>query len=186
MRRILSITEIAEKEKRTKRIGGIVIIALLVLSSLGFALSGFGGSGNEDNGASKEGFSYNGQNWVYTIGTQKYYFTYHPDDINSSLLGLTKSLPDFAGKQINIDSELAGGLPEISNTLGAYTSKITEVCYGKCERDLPEKECLSGAEPMIIIRENETESFIEKDNCLFIQGNLKTVDAFLYRVLGIN
>ncbi len=185
MRRILSLGELAEKEQRRKRLGGIVIIALLVLSSLGFALSsvGTGGNGSTDL---EEGFTYNGQNWVYAVGTQKYYFTYHPDDINSSLLGLTKSLSDFAGKQIYIDSELPGGLQEIYNSLGSYTGKITEVCYGKCERDLPEKECLPGAEPMIIIRENETESFIEKDNCLFINGDLKTVDAFLYKVLGIN
>lgn len=184
MRRILSIEELAEKEKKNKRIGGIVIIALLVLSTLGFALSSFGGNSN-NNSDLKEGFSYNGQNWVYTSGTQKYYFTNHPDEINTSLEGLTKSLGYFAGRQIYIDSELSGGLQEIYNTLGTYTEKINEVCYGPCERDLPEMECSIDGEPMIIIRENETEKFIEQDNCVFINGNMKTVDAFLYRVLGI-
>src|SRR3989344_947428 len=185
MRRILSLDEIAEKEKKRKRISGIVIIALLVLSSLGFALSsvGNGGNGNSDL---KEGFSYNGQNWVYTSGSQKYYFINHPDEINTSLEGMTMSLADFASKQIYIDSELAGGLHEVYNNLGVYAEKIKEVCYGSCDRDLPEKECSAGAEPLIIIRENETESFVEKDNCLFINGNMKTVDAFLYKVLGIN
>jgi len=185
MRRILSLDEIAYKEKKRKRISGIVIIALLVLSSLGFALSsvGNGGNGNSDL---KEGFSYNGQNWVYTSGSQKYYFINHPDEINTSLDGLTMSLADFGGKQVYVDSELSGGLQEIYNTLGTYTGKISEVCYGTCNRDLPEKECSAGAEPLIIIRENETESFVEKDNCLFINGNLKTVDAFLYNILGIN
>ncbi|MEK6811056.1 MAG: hypothetical protein AABX96_00950 [Nanoarchaeota archaeon] len=184
MRRILSIGEIAEKEQRRKRIGGIVIIALLVLSTLGFALSSFGGDNNTQDNL-KEGFSYNGQNWVYTSGSQKYYFINHPDEINTSLEGLTKTLADFAGKQIYVDSELVGGLQEIYNTLGIYAGKVNEVCYGSCERDLPERECLPDTEPMIIIRENETEGFVEKDNCLFIKGNLKTVDAFLYGVLGI-
>lgn len=187
MRRILSLAEIAEKERKNKRLGGIIIIALLVLSSLGFALSSVGNGGNNGNeGELKDGFSYNGQNWIYTSGSQKYYFINHPDEINTSLEGLTMSLSDFAGKQIYVDSGLSGGLQEIYNSFGSYAGKISEVCYGKCERDLPEKECSVGAEPFIIMRENETESFVEKDNCLFITGNLKTVDAFLYKVLGIN
>ena len=185
MRKILSLGEIAEKERKRKRLGGIVIIALLVLSSLGFALSSVGNGGNNNNQL-EDGFSYNGQNWIYTVGAQKYYFTNHPDEINTSLVGLTMGLSDFAGKQVYIDSELIGGLQEIYNSLGAYTGRISEACYGSCERDLPERECSVGAEPFIIIQENETESFVEKYNCLFISGNLKTVDAFLYNVMGID
>lgn len=177
------MAESAEKEIRRKRLGGIVIIALLVLSTLGFALSSFGGNSNVEV---DDGFSYNGQNWIYTVGSQKYYFTNHPDEINTSLSGLTKNLVDFSNKQVYIDSEIVGGLQEIYNTLGPYSGKISEACYGTCEKDLPEKECLANENPMIILRESTVERFKEKENCLFIEGDLKTVDAFLYRVLGIN
>src|SRR3989338_9038926 len=126
MRRILSLDEIAYKEKKRKRLGGIVIIALLVLSSLGFALSSVGNGGNGNSNELEDGFSYNGQNWVYSFGTQRYYFKYHPDEINTSLEGLTMGLSDFAGKQIYVDSEISGGLQEIYNSLGIYTGKISE------------------------------------------------------------
>ncbi len=184
MRTILSAAEMAEKEKKRKRIGGIVIIALLVLSSLGFALSSV--SNNNQSEVNEEGLNYNGQYWVYSLGEQKYYFTYHTSEINTSLIGLTKTLGDFSNRQVYIDSQIGGGLQEIYNSLGIYASKVVEACYGKCERDLPEKECAPGGEILLVLRENETSRISEENNCVFLNGDLKTVDAFLYRVLGIN
>jgi len=182
MNNIRSLKDYSGSEQRRKRAGGIIIIVLLLLSTIGFALSivDFGSNGATEE---KQGFSNNGQYWIYTAGSQKYYFTYHVDEINYTF-STTKSLADFGSKQVYVDSQIPGGLQEIYNSLGAYTSRINEACYGSCGRDLPEKNC-SISEPLIVLRESNTEKIIESDSCVFIDGNMKTVDAFLYKILGI-
>lgn len=183
MRRILGYEEVARKEKRNRRVGGIVIISLLILSTLGFALSNVGT--NDNSNASEDGFFYNGQYWVYTVGAQKYYFTHHPDELNASSQFMSKNLADFSNKQIYVDSEINGGFQEIYGPLGSYSSKISEACYGSCEKDLPEKNC-DGVDEMIVLRESLSERIREEGSCTFIEGSIKTVDSFLYKILGIN
>src|SRR3989344_411533 len=117
MKNIRSLKDYSESERRKKRIGGIVIIALLLLSTIGFAFSIVGFGGNGSNTEETQGFSHNGQYWVYTVGSQKYYFTHHPNEINYSF-STSKNLADFGNKQVYVDSEIAGGLQEIYNSLG--------------------------------------------------------------------
>src|SRR3989344_2176004 len=185
MNKIRSLDEIARGEQRRKKIGGIVIITLLLLSTIGFALSIVGFGSNNSTPGDVQGFSFNGQYWVYTAGSQKYYFTNHVNEVNLSLVNINKTLTSFSNKQIYVDAINNIELQELYNGLGTHATKINEACYGKCTRDLPEKSCLS-IEPLIVIRQNEIESVTEQDNCIFIEGNLKTIDAFLYKVLGIS
>ncbi|MBM3232383.1 hypothetical protein FJZ21_03345 [Candidatus Pacearchaeota archaeon] len=173
--------EIERKEQRRKRISGIFIISLLLLSTLGFALSMVSFEG-QSSAEEVQGFSNNGQYWIYTVGTQKYYFTHHVEEVDLSLYTIDKNLADFGGKQVYVDSQIDGGLQEVYNSLGAYIGRINEACYGECTRDLPEKDC---SEPMIVIRNSETPVIREQDSCIFIEGDMKTLDAFLYKVLGI-
>jgi len=184
MSNIRSLKDYSESEKKRKRIGGIVIIVLLLLSTVGFAFSLVGFGDNGTNNEDIQGFSSNGQYWVYTVGSQKYLFTHHPDEINYTF-SISKTLADFGNKQVYIDSEIPGGLQEVYNSLGAYTGKIGEACYGSCEKDLVEKDC-SGFETLIVMRESEIEQITEDRSCIFINGNIKTVDAFLYKILGIS
>ncbi|MEK6908580.1 MAG: hypothetical protein AABX23_00835 [Nanoarchaeota archaeon] len=184
MGQIRSLKEITQREQRRKRISGIVIISLLLLSTLGFALSmvNFGGNNVPDE---TQGFSNNGQYWIYTTGNQKYYFTHHVDEVNTSSYQISKNLADLSGKQIYVDTEMIGSLQEIHNSLGLYLGNIKEACYGQCERDLPEKDC-SSPDPLIVVRDDYIQSITEEQNCIFIKGNMKTVDAFLYKILGIS
>lgn len=183
MSRIRSLGETAKKEERRKRISGIVIISLLLLSTVGFALSMVNFGANPTIEEEIQGFSNNGQYWIYTVGSQKYYFTHHVDELNLSSYNLSKNLADFGGKQIYVDSELTGGLQEIYNSLGLYVGRVNEACYGICDKDLPELDCSFG--PLIVVRESEIESITEEHSCIFINGDMKTLDTFLYKILGI-
>jgi hypothetical protein len=183
MSQIRSLGDIARKEQRRKRISGIFIISLLLLSTIGFALSmvNFGGQNVSEQ---TQGFSNNGQYWIYTAGNQQYFFTHHLEEVNASQYNVTKTIADFSGRQIYIDSQLAGGLQEVYSSFGPYLGRVNEACYGPCNRDLPERDCSS--EPFIVIRESEIPSITEEQSCIFINGNMKTLDAFLYKVLGIS
>jgi len=185
MQKIQTAATLAASEQRRRRIGGIVIIAILLLSTAGFALSGVGfGNDNSDNGQS-DGPVYNGQYWVYTIAGQQYSFTNSASELDFSVVSsLQKNLADFSNRQIYIDSDSSAMSQEILINLGRHVRRINEACYGECEKDLPEKTCDS--EPMIIIRTSEQQNIREEQNCIFINGDLKSVDAFLYKILGLN
>ncbi len=181
MRKIQTALEIAEKERKRRRIGGIVIIALLLLSTLGFALNGVGINSEETN---QDGLKFDGQSWTYFLAGQPVYrFTYGLNDLNFTNLNFDKNIADFGGKNIYIDSNEIG-LREIASNLGRHTSKMGEACYGSCERDLPELSCDS-ADILIVIKQNYS-GIREERNCVFIEEDLKIIDSFLYRILGIN
>ena len=181
MQNIRSLKDSVSSELRRKRIGGIIIIALLLLSTLGFAIS-FVGLKGDTSSLETQGFTYNGQYWVYTASTQKYYFTYHIDEVNASSYIISKNIADFAGKQIYVDSDTSVASQEIYTNLASY-SRISEACYGTCNKDLPEKNC--SGEQLIVIRQSQSSSIREQESCTFIDGDMKTVDAFLYNILGI-
>ena len=62
-----------------------------------------------------------------------------------------------------------------------YSYRIQDACYGECERDLPEKSC---EEKIIVFRESQEKQIYQEGNCIFIDGDLSSVDAFLYKILG--
>lgn len=184
MKKIQTTAILAAAEQRRRRIGGIVIIALLLMSTAGFALSGVSFGGNGGNGNQGDGPVYNGQYWIYDLGGQQYSFINPASELDFSVAeGMTKNLADFSGKQIYLDSDNAAALQEILLNLGRHTPRISEACYGECDRDLPEKTCES--EPMIIVRTSESQIIREEQKCVFIEGDLKTVDIFLYKMLGL-
>ena len=52
------------------------------------------------------------------------------------------------------------------------------------DRNLPEKEC-NGDYNFIVIRESEIEKVYSEDNCIFIDGDIKSIDAFIYNIFEI-
>jgi len=183
MRPIQTAELLQKKEIRNRRIAGVVIIALLLLSTAGFALNGVG---IQRDDSSSDGLNYNGQSWVYTTGSRQYSFTSHPDELVNVSVDITSTLADFSGKQMYIASETGLGTQEIFSTIGTYASRIGEACYESCTRDLPEKTCVAGGDHLIVVRLNEDMSVTEQDSCIFIDGDIRAVDAFLYQILGIN
>jgi hypothetical protein len=182
MKSIQTASAIEEQQRKRKKLGGTIIIGLLLLSTVGFAISGTGiGKPKE-----QEGLQYDGQYWTYFIsGNPIYRFNYAIKELDFTNISLSKTLVDFGGKNLFIDSSDINSLQEIALNLGRHALKLSEACYGSCSRDIPEMTCdVDGV--FIVVKESETPSIIEENNCVFINGNLKQIDAFLYRVLGLN
>lgn len=183
MERIRSIVEKERSEKRKKLWLGAFFIAILVLSTLGFALTGVYNSSNTQTDNQNGDGQYNGQYWVYNLGGQEFYFNNDINDINFENVELDKRLNSYSGKKLFIDSENEVVSNLLAGNLGRFAERVQEACYGECERDLPEKDC---SENLIIWRESEEKKVFEEQNCVFIYGDLSMLDAFLYRVLGFN
>ncbi len=178
----LQTTSSLEKQQiKRKRIGGIVIIGLLLLSTLGFAISSTGITKQKK----PEGLQYDGQYWTYFVsGIPRYRFAYGLEDLNFENLSLAKTLSDFENKNLFIDSDDSSPIQEIASNLGNHVSKISEACYGSCSKDVPELSC--DTEGVLVVIKPEGNSVTENENCIFINGDLKKVDAFLYKLLGLN
>ena len=187
MRKIKSEEDIKRGKKRVKIIVGAVLVFLMVFSTAGFALYGqsdsnSGAIGSSNPGDPGFGSNYNGQYWVYQIGGQEFYFTNVRELTQNIPVEIQTTLQDYTGSNIFVDSDDREVLNEISISLGRYTQRLQEACYGSCEENLPEKDC---TENLIVFSESENSRVYQEDKCVFIEGDLTSVDAFLYRILGI-
>jgi len=166
MRKIQSPEETAKKKKRNNMIIGLFMLAVLVLGTVGYGFSGFSDSAQntEDSQENQEPNLRNSLDSVKTIPVT-----------------LNKTLNDFIGKTLYIASENQEATNEIASTLGIYSQRIQLVCHGSCEQDLPEKDC---SEEIIVFKDSPENKVYQEENCIFIEGDIKAVDAFLYKILG--
>jgi len=183
MRKIKSKEQIKKIEMRNKALVGVVLIALMIFSTAGFAFYGHGtlGVDNTDD-IIDETLNYNGQYLTVNSGGQQFYFSSGEDLIKDIPVNIQKTVGDYTGQTIYVDSENEQNLIEISNNLGRY-GKILPACYGSCERDVPEFDC---SQNILVIRDNSERKVYQENNCIFIEGGLSSIDAFLYEILSIN
>jgi len=181
-----------KKDRRNKTIIGIILAVLMLMSTAGYAFFSMektdtGGGGEvKYNGVSfvsQEGF------WRAEIQGSTFYFHYLPNETQSKSLGnIKKTLSDYSGKPLYLagDSE---AWPEIAINLNSFVLRVQDACLRgeNCTNDLPVKNC---SDNMIVVRNQESgvKAILEEDNCVFILSNdsLRDVDAFLYRILGVN
>lgn len=176
MRRIGTEKERARKEKRSRILVGAFMLALLIFSTVGFGLyySSSGSSSGVQNNADT-----NPSPWSLDISGNRVYFLNSKDSVSDININAFKDLSNYAGNALYIDSESEEITQEIANTIGLYSSRVQRACYGICEDDYPEKDC---TENLIVYEYSQEDSIVQEDNCVFIEGDIKTVDAFLYSV----
>lgn len=180
MKKIKSQEERDAEDKRNRLIIGIVMIGLIVLSTLGFAVSNFSGSTSSNT---NQDVYFDGSNWIYSVGSTEYKFKNSVDEVSDVVLNFNKNLGDYAGQELYVDSLDSASLIDISQTLGRFSGRLQEACYGNCERDLPERDCSVN---LIVVKESSVKRVYQEDNCIFIEGGIESTDAFLFRILGFN
>ena len=107
-------------------------------------------------------------------------------EIRKANNGVYKSVRDYAGKQLYVASDNNAVLQEIGLNLGNYVPRVHRACLGVCEDNLPEKSC-DGEDNLIVWNSDASVGGVyQEQNCIFIDGDLRAVDAFLYKILGNN
>lgn len=175
MRKIGSEHEIERKKKRNVLVISLFILFVLVLGTIGY---GFLSAPSTPSTNSQQTNSAN----TYTINSQQIFFTYSKEEVSSIPVDITASLFSFSGKPLYLASENQALNFEIASTLGRFSSRAQEVCYGTCEKDLPEKDC---SENLIVWTDSLENNVYQQENCIFIEGDLKAADAFLYKIFDI-
>ncbi len=180
----------AEKERiRKKRelIVGVVLTAVLLLSTFGYAFM-------NNKGASTRIINYNGFKfqkqdifWVLNINNLNFYFKYLPDE--NIKINITKKISDYYQKPLYIYSEEEGLEKEIYQNLINIAQRIQPACpenESDCNPEYPIKDCTQN---FIIIKEGNG-SVEEENNCVIIyyqdkEDALKKIDLVLFKILGI-
>ena len=181
-----SIETFESKETRLKKrrvILSIVLVVIMFGSTLGYAFSLFGRdtSGGINN---EKGLVYNGGFWTITRDDGSVLtFSSSLEDTKDIPVDINVFLEDYYQKPVFIVTNDSLVSLELQRVIGVTAGRIQRACYGPCDEELPEKSC---NEDLIIFRDSEMRKVYQQDKCIFIEGDIKAVDAFLYKLAGIN
>ena len=183
MRKILSEEEIARKQKIRNIIISIFLLLVLLASTVGFAF--LYNSESTTAGTQSDSKVQNlGDRWAANIGGQQFVFSNSPESsFNATRINIIPDLNQYASKPLYIDTESELIYSEIASTLGRYSERVQYGCYSSCENSsYPEKTC---ADNLIVVRQKDENKVYQNNSCVFIDGDIRAVDAFLYKILGL-
>ena len=178
IRKIESEAEIEARRKRRNMYFTVFMLFILLVSTAGYAfLSGdkttqnsAGGAGSEENAQS------------ISIGGEKVYLTMPRESVkNVSVDEITRDLNFYGGEPVYVVSDSQAVTYELFSSVGRIAGKIQSACYGNCSENLPEKNCDS---KLIVWNSSAENKVYQIDNCIFIDGDLRAVDAFIYKLFG--
>ncbi len=193
MRKLVSKEEEAKKQRRNQVILVVFLAFVLIASTIGFAIqSGSFGNTNSDqtsvNEAEYNGFKFVSQNGLWVLGN--YVFKYTPQQVPDIDSGSEIKLKaNYQGKPAYVYSEDEEAEIEIVVNLGQIAQRVQKACPENTtcrEKDLPEKTCNDN---FIIIKEGNTNSITQRNNCVFIEGKKEDLaalaDQFLFKILEV-
>ena len=187
LRKIKTQEQLRKKNRRDQLFIGVIMIALLTVSTLGYSL--ISGDANNGGSASKNelGIEFIRENgmWKTTIAEETFAFQNLPSEISNVTTNGSFDFKIYPDKPLYFINPGVGA-SEILSNIGRYVLRSQQACLENttCEGDFPIKDCDSN----LIIFEigNETKVYQDK-GCVYISGDvIKGADAFLYKVLGVN
>ena len=185
MRGIVSEEEKTNRERKRAKYIGLFLLALMLASTAGYAFlyspvpeQVQQGTESTETGVYQNA---NGQ-WSLFLYGEELVLSYPPQELEAEI-ETNKTLSDYASSSLYVDSDDDFIYYEVASTLGRYSQNIQKACLGSCpEKNIPEKDCSSN---VIIYRGSGENRVYQENNCVFIEGDLKTADSFIYRILGI-
>jgi len=193
MKKIISKGEKDRKIKRNQLLIGLVLIVLMVLSTLGFALTGR--ANNEDSDKIEyQGvvFIRDSGFWFSEIKGKNYMTTYNAKEVENFSFPSYLTVENYRNKPLYFVGDLGDSTSEIARNLNDIALRMQSACLSEinCSENLPVKNCSD--DNIIIMREpseDEEESIFQEENCVFIigsyQNQTKMADAFLFHLAGI-
>ncbi len=174
MRRIETAEQKERKHKRNVMILSVFMLAILVFGTVGYAFS-YAFIGNGSSRSSHAGTSVViGSTTVPLINSRK---TVSEINVTSFVTPGT-----YSRKPLYIVSTNNRIISELASTIGQYSERVQEACYGSCNKNLPIKNCTSG-ENIIIWKDSQTNNVYQNNSCVFIEGDMRAVDAFIYHTI---
>jgi hypothetical protein len=198
IRKIISRKEAERLQARKMKIITIVLGAILLLSTIGYAFMSF-----EKENKNNEKISFNGiefirnENgfWGFSYGGNSYETLFNPFDTLNITGKITRRINDYYDKPlyfgINSMADAANnGNYELARNMQKIIAKSQFSCLSEnCTEDYPIKNCSSDNIMIFKQIEGNVSRISEKENCVTLSYSLgdeeKASDAFIFRILGI-
>ena len=174
MRKIENEAKIEERKKRRGTYLTVFMLFILVVSTAGYAfLSGDKTTkNNAANGENPDGVK---------IGDQIYLLSNSRASVENISVDIKAGLSFYGGSQVYVSADSQTVSSEIFSTIGRYAAHIQNACYGNCSLNLPEKNC---NDKLIVWNSSMENRVYQNESCVFIEGDMRAVDAFLYKVFS--
>ena len=161
------------RDKRRLRLMSVLLLVILLGSTAGYAfMTGFGDTTTDPTTPNQAS--------SVSYGSQEYPVRYSRAAV-ADISVPPLSLGQYVGQPLYIVSENPSVLSELAATLGRVSGRVQEACLGSCEKDLPEKSC---SDNVVVWKEAKENSIRTEEQCVFIEGDLRAVDAFIYSVFS--
>ncbi len=179
MKKITSKEKLEKAEVRKKWLVGGLLIFLMFFSTLGYSLINsdlFAGNQEKENYENKNDY------FRYELNGLEFNFLNSYEKVKNIEVSTNKSLEDYYESELFLDSKEEDIAFYIRANFNQVVTRIQDACYGKCEKNLPEKTC---EDNLIIFEKSNYQRVYQEKNCIFIYGNSESVDAFFYRLLRL-
>ena len=191
MRKIILVEEKKKKESRNKLIIGLVLVAIMVLSTAGYSF--FSVSKEETKKIEYNGAEFilnDAGMWQFKIQNFDFSTQYNPEETeNISVIALA-TINNYIGKPLFFSGEETAAKQEVARNLLNFASRMQDVCIEEdkdCDKTLPIKNC--SQDNIIIFQEEKFIDIGEEENCIFISApydeQIRTADSFLFKILGV-
>lgn len=185
----LDIRKIESREASDRRSRkNILVLSIIMISILVLSIAGYFSIGENEGRDISEGVQNIGDYWIFNHEENIIRVSNSLESTKNVSIINSKKISDYRGKIVYLASEYEAWTYEISSVLQNYAGRIQRACYGNCSENLPEKNC---NDTMIVmtelnISEGANGKIYEQNNCVFIEGDLRAIDAFIYQLFDIN
>ncbi|MBT4165512.1 hypothetical protein HOE04_00550 [archaeon] len=193
MKKLLTKKQQQKKDRRNQLIVGILLIALMLFSTLGYAL---GGKSTED---AKNKVDYKDITFTKTSGYWSFNYQgttfntlYNPTELQDIPVLTQSTLQSFSQKTLYFVGEFGESASEIARNLNPFVLRINNACLPNtnCTTDSPTKNI--STDNIIVFQEpteNQQENIYQQEKAIFITASYtnqtKLADALLFKILGI-
>lgn len=185
MRRIKSQEQLKKEKDRNVKIMSVFMLAILVLGTIGFSFSSFlaYGSDSGDNSGNNDGqIEIKVKDRTLTIGDEKFKLGFSKEQVLGIDVNLVSKINDIFGNYIYLDVKNEEIENEIIGPLKVLNF-VRDGCYQNCEEN--ERKISCDIDDALIWIESSENRVYQEEKCIFIEGDLKTADAFLYEFFGV-
>jgi len=175
MRNLLEQEKHEKKKQRNIVVGGIILIALMLFSTLGYAfINQEKENQNEVSYLGKTFYLSNGY-WISQFNSFIFYSSVYPKNltqINSSLKGIN----EYLNQPVYVYSEEENSRFSVYKNLNEIATRIQDACIKEpCEGDLPLKNCADSK--MFIIKESNETKVYQASGCVYIEGQQEELNS---------
>lgn len=173
----MTADERKRKQQKTIRYLSIFMLIILGLSSAGYAFFA-----NPSSGSTNDQTQNNGNQWTIKLGNYQLVLSSSPENAKKIPMNISVTANSYSGQSVYIASENEAVYERVYSALAQYSGKVQKACYGSCTEDLPEKTC---ADNLIVWRNSAVNKVYQQDKCIFIEGDISSADAFIYKIFGL-